>query len=132
MRKISVIITALAGIVLLSYANKERRFIPYHFKDNGPGPGDTTKKDTTKYTVFKNLPLKAARKISYTQKEGSWMSLDISPDGQTIAFDLMGDLYTMPVTGGKPPLLQQEWLTMCIHVIVLMGKNSFYLRPEWR
>src|SRR5882757_1240937 len=98
MRKITVFITALAGIVLFTYANNGTRFIPYHFNDN---PGDTTKKDTAKYTVFKNLRLKPARKISYTTKEGSWMSLDVSPDGQTIAFDLMGDLYTMPVTGGN-------------------------------
>ena len=29
------------------------------------------------------------------------MSLDVSPDGQTIAFDLLGDIYTIPVTGGE-------------------------------
>jgi Tol biopolymer transport system component len=29
------------------------------------------------------------------------MSLDVSPDGQTIVFDLLGDLYTMPIAGGK-------------------------------
>ena len=33
--------------------------------------------------------------------EGTWMSLDVSPDGQTIAFDLLGDIYTIPVTGGE-------------------------------
>ncbi|MEO5510062.1 MAG: amidohydrolase family protein [Longimicrobiales bacterium] len=32
--------------------------------------------------------------------EGSWMSLDVSPDGRTIVFDLMGDLFTVPITGG--------------------------------
>ena len=62
---------------------------------------DSTKKDTVKYTAYKSLPLKPARKISFNTKEGSWMSLDISPDGNTIIFDLMGDLYTMPATGGK-------------------------------
>ncbi len=29
------------------------------------------------------------------------MSLDVSPDGQTLVFDLLGDLYTMPIAGGK-------------------------------
>ncbi|MBS1668005.1 MAG: PD40 domain-containing protein [Bacteroidetes bacterium] len=61
---------------------------------------DSTKKDTTKYVKYKDLPLKPTRKISYSTKEGSWMSLDVSPDGQTIVFDLMGDLYTIPITGG--------------------------------
>ncbi|MBI1780855.1 MAG: PD40 domain-containing protein [Sphingobacteriales bacterium] len=62
---------------------------------------DSAKKDTVKYAVYKNLPLKPTRKISFNTNEGSWMSLDISPDGKTIIFDLMGDLYTMPATGGK-------------------------------
>ncbi len=34
--------------------------------------------------------------------EGSWIDLDVSPDGRTIAFALLGDIYTMPMTGGKP------------------------------
>lgn len=33
--------------------------------------------------------------------EGTWMSLDVSPDGSTIAFDLLGDIYTIPITGGE-------------------------------
>ena len=66
---------------------------------------DTVKKDTAMYEAFKGLPLKATRKISFNSKEGSWMSLDISPDGQTLLFDLMGDLYSMPVTGGKATAL---------------------------
>ena len=38
---------------------------------------------------------------SFTTTEGTWMNLDISPDGQTIVFDLLGDIYTIPVTGGQ-------------------------------
>lgn len=64
-------------------------------------PADTTRKDTVKYTEYKNLPLKPERKITFATNEGTWMSVDVSPDGQSIAFDLMGDIYTMPVTGGK-------------------------------
>ncbi|MCG2419000.1 amidohydrolase family protein [Aequorivita sp. F47161] len=38
---------------------------------------------------------------TFTTNEGTWMNLDISPDGQTIVFDMVGDIYTMPITGGK-------------------------------
>lgn len=47
------------------------------------------------------LPLPAARKATFTATRGTWMSLDVSPDGKTIVFDLLGDLYTLPITGGK-------------------------------
>jgi len=32
---------------------------------------------------------------------GTWMNLDLSPDGKTIVFDMLGDIYTMPVDGGS-------------------------------
>lgn len=62
---------------------------------------DSVKKDTPVYTTFKDLPLKPEREINFTTNEGTWISVDVSPDGNTIAFDLMGDIYTMPITGGK-------------------------------
>ena len=49
----------------------------------------------------KELPLKPERNISFTTKEGTWISLDVSPDGKSIVFDMMGDIYRMPITGGK-------------------------------
>ena len=52
------------------------------------------------------LSLEAARTAEFTATEGTWISLDVSPDGQTIVFDLLGELYTMPITGGTAsPLL---------------------------
>ncbi|MBM0108077.1 PD40 domain-containing protein [Steroidobacter sp. S1-65] len=40
------------------------------------------------------------RDIAFTATEGTWMSLDVSPDGNTIAFDLLNDIYVMPAAGG--------------------------------
>lgn len=31
--------------------------------------------------------------------EGTWISLDVSPDGKEIVFDLLGDIYRMPIEG---------------------------------
>jgi len=53
----------------------------------------------------KELPLEPSRSIAFTTENGTWTSLDVSPDGQTIIFDLMGDLYTMPISGGKATAL---------------------------
>lgn len=39
--------------------------------------------------------------VRFTVNEGTWMNLDVSPDGKEIAFDLLGDIYVMPITGGK-------------------------------
>ncbi|MCH8287082.1 hypothetical protein IIB79_11245, partial [candidate division KSB1 bacterium] len=49
----------------------------------------------------RNLPLEPARKIEFSTNEGSWMSIDVSPDGNTIVFEMIGDLYTLPISGGK-------------------------------
>src|SRR2546428_12625869 len=53
----------------------------------------------------KGLPLKSERKIEFTTDEGTWMSLDVSPDGKTIVFELLGDLYTLPIEGGQAKLI---------------------------
>ncbi len=47
------------------------------------------------------LPLKPTKNISFTTNEITWMSLDVSPDGRTIVFETLGDLYTLPISGGK-------------------------------
>lgn len=48
-----------------------------------------------------DLPLEPTRTVKFTTNEGSWISLDVSPDGRTIVFDLLGDLYTLPIEGGQ-------------------------------
>lgn len=57
------------------------------------------KPDAPKWDVMN--PPGPKKTIDIDVTEGTWMSLDVSPDGKTIAFDLLGDIYTMPSTGGK-------------------------------
>lgn len=44
--------------------------------------------------------------VNFTTNEGTWMNLDVSPDGKTIVFDMLGDIYSMPITGGKAKALR--------------------------
>jgi Tol biopolymer transport system component/imidazolonepropionase-like amidohydrolase len=47
-----------------------------------------------------------ARDVEFTTTAGTFMSVDVSPDGRTIAFDMVGDIYTMPIGGGSATLVQ--------------------------
>ncbi|HJU64274.1 MAG TPA: hypothetical protein VJ596_01295, partial [Gemmatimonadaceae bacterium] len=58
-------------------------------------PGDTAA------GAGRELPLKPTRNVRFETDEGTWMSLDVSADGRTIVFDLLGDLYTLPIAGGR-------------------------------
>ncbi len=42
------------------------------------------------------------KQVPIQTEEGTWMDVDVSPDGRTIAFTMLGDIYTMPITGGTP------------------------------
>lgn len=55
--------------------------------------------------------LAATETMEFSTERGSWMSVDISPDGKTIIFDLLGDIYKMPANGGTatPILSGRAW-----------------------
>ncbi len=62
-------------------------------------------------------PTDQTKAISFTTDEGTWMNLDVSPDGKEIVFDLLGDIYKMPSTGGK--------------ATILAGGASFEVQPRF-
>lgn len=46
------------------------------------------------------------RRVVFTTTEGTWVSLDVTRDGRALVFELLGDIYRVPVEGGQArPLL---------------------------
>ncbi len=45
--------------------------------------------------------------IEIDTREGTWMSVDVSPDGSEIAFDMLGDIYVIPIEGGTATQLTE-------------------------
>lgn len=85
MRKITLSLLTLALSSALAHAN------------------DT---DKTKWQV--NAPQGQFETVNIHVQQGSWMNVNISPDGKTMVFDLLGDIYTMPVSGGKATALTND------------------------
>jgi imidazolonepropionase-like amidohydrolase/Tol biopolymer transport system component len=56
-------------------------------------------KPDTKWDIDQSLG--PSGKFSFETSEGTWLNVDVSPDGRRLVFDLMGDLYVMPVEGGR-------------------------------
>ncbi|MBM3441756.1 MAG: amidohydrolase family protein [Bacteroidetes bacterium] len=97
----NILLTSLAASLLVFLQTKDfPTWTDSHLPPAFPS-SDTSRKDSLPYTSFKDLPLQPQREVRFTTAEGTWMSLDVSPDGQTIAFDLMGDIYTLPISGGE-------------------------------
>jgi imidazolonepropionase-like amidohydrolase/Tol biopolymer transport system component len=61
------------------------------------------KKETPKWEVEKYKG--PTKNFTINTTEGTWMNLDVSSDGTEIVFDLLGDIYKMPITGGPAKLL---------------------------
>lgn len=65
---------------------------------------DTEKEE--KWSV--NNPQGEFTTASIDVTQGTWMNIDISPDGKTLVFDLLGDIYTLPVDGGEATPLMTD------------------------
>ncbi|TVP75466.1 MAG: amidohydrolase [Gemmatimonadales bacterium] len=51
--------------------------------------------------LAEGLPLVPERLLRMTVRQGSWMSADVSPDGSTVVFDLLGSIWLVPLDGGE-------------------------------
>ncbi|MBZ4189585.1 amidohydrolase family protein [Niabella beijingensis] len=67
---------------------------------------DTSKPASSKWEV-NNPPGTRYKEVSFQVNEGTWMNLDVSPDGKEVVFDLLGDLYSLPIAGGTARVLRQ-------------------------
>jgi imidazolonepropionase-like amidohydrolase/Tol biopolymer transport system component len=63
------------------------------------------KKEKKKWDV--SNPTLPYKEVSITTEEGTWMNLDISPDGSLIVFDMLGDIYMMPSIGGTSTIIRE-------------------------
>ena len=48
-----------------------------------------------------DLPLEGAREVNITTDEATWLAVDVSPADNTLIIEVLGDLYTLPFTGGE-------------------------------
>ena len=81
---------------LLAWVVAPLLFLPIQLPiqaDEEPSESEASKWDV-------QAPPGPSRTVEIDTDEGTWMNLDISPDGRTLVFDLLGDLYSLPIEGG--------------------------------
>ena len=89
MKRIQFIATLILLVTFNTYSHSQDK--------EKPKPWDVSNPEGN--WNFKDLKL--------STNEGTWMNLDISPDGKSIVFDLLGDIYIMDSNGGKAKILRE-------------------------
>ena len=76
-------------------------FLLFGFAGCGDDVGEKEEWDVT-------TPRGDTREIDFATHEGTWMSIDVSPDGRWLVFDLLAHIYRVPVEGGEAECLTQS------------------------
>ncbi len=69
--------------------------------NTGLGASATTAADGEKAAWSVEDPPGSHHAVDLDLRSGTWMSLDVRPDGKALVFDLLGDLYELPIEGGE-------------------------------
>lgn len=99
MRTLRGVRHALAARVTL-FALSSLALYPAALASQAP-PSRSTEWDVT---VARGEP----RAIDFTVDEGTWMTVDVTPAGDRLVFDLLGCIYAVPATGGEATLLTRD------------------------
>src|SRR5580704_15148613 len=101
------LLLVLLALLTVASASPVAFGLPQEDKSKSEAQKPEDKPDAKPEKKDEGLPLKTTRKISFTTDEGTWVSLDPSPDGKQIVFDLLGDLYLVSTAGGEAKRLTE-------------------------
>lgn len=84
------------------------------------------------------MPEVPTRRIAFETTEGTFIAVDVSPDGETVVFDLLGDLYVVSTRGGDAIALTQgaawdqspRFSTDGAHIFFLSDRKGY--KNVWR
>jgi Tol biopolymer transport system component/imidazolonepropionase-like amidohydrolase len=63
-------------------------------------------KDTKNWNVLN--PPGERKTVTIDTTETTWSNLDVSPDGKHVIFDMLGDIYVMPISGGDAKAITND------------------------
>ncbi|AXK72857.1 amidohydrolase [Lysobacter sp. TY2-98] len=70
-------------------------------KDPGQAQRGPSKPDAGDKKWDVNAPHGPTKTIRFSTDEGTWLDVDVAPDGRQLVFSMMGDVYLLPIAGGK-------------------------------